>query len=1691
MAVVNFYDDIFETVSESKKVKTGTQLRSLIEKHADARPDKELHEVYNTKTGETEYIDLEINSYKVVVIINGIEGEIDYKIKKNDVISVIFVPEDSEAQKGWGAGLQVFGWAGAVIGTVMEYIPLGPAPAIGAAIKWAGTGIAALGNVLYKSGLKGTKEEDNNLRDDLPYIDGASNQSQLGQRYLSVLGKHLISPTIIGTPYHETHTTDYENERDGGQWIKVLYCAGYGPLRLTNFKLGDQMLAYNESSGSGIRRTVMHGQLKTYDHYEDIIVTDDNGENPEVVGQKFVPGDFTLKWKNNDVKLEIIQAGHKIVNKYSQSVSDPENDLYGTVYPQAVHEYKVNSNVLFAYDKELAQEGKSEPAIQYYNRSLISGYRTNTVRFTANCPERIEVELDMPNGVFGSRQEGKDSASRVKYYNIPIFIAVQWRFAKDSNNASDAENGEGWETFDVMKFDSGLDVKPITYTSNFRRYELETNKGLSKGTSENYNENWLNKKVFDLTNFSSNVGWEKMTAEEIIQAEQDEILYAHEVQETYVSRKHSSSYPYVLTSKDLLTSNDYTVNPDFSDSYKVENCIPYKRTARSSAGVEKENYNTSERRLVFSKYFTDEDLTKMVNYNTTENYYDYIEVRVVRLTPCYIAESSGAGANGPFEYQDLVNWTYLRTFKFDKQILQDKLDNGDYILRKDLLCRPQPIKTDLDDFVYIALSMKQDASDSAGNTIENLSCIAESFTPKYDSITGKWTPENINEKYEYYHKYQSGDDWKIDVIDKSEYDRNVVDDQVYYFKRRKGNDFSEKIKDLIFGDIRGKSSEVTPMFKLFLPEEFQRMYISSNTASVFALSLLSRHLNEDAKTYDAIDMAALSDFYEFCEDVKDGTKQKNNGIAGNLATKVDLTGVKRYKTGAQMQAAGWPNEPIDGYSTILTHCWYQDDTAIVFTPIYNDGSVLSEERVREIEQSFTNIVPNELIMARFSGQTCLQQADYYSVAAHQLSAFYYENNPQFMSRPTSNFSAAAKGILEDIVNTPINALKSGVKKDKILQLIELGAAYDNEGAEDISERNHEADQVYYPYYLMVLEQSVQAGQTKGLCAPHDEFLHVKFECNGVLNKDVKLESLLQKILLTGRSNLKRSEDNKYAPLIGRPDPYPATVINQRNCIGRSNTKNYDELPSGFQVSLIDADDNYSQNDLYIMDDGEDYHNPSARIEPFTIDYVTDKNQIACLARFNLACRLYQLESYSRTVGMIGHSLSVGETVLIQDDTLLIGTDNGARIVEILEDDDFIYGFTTDEPIKYKGEVDEDGLCTQGCTIVQPNQTGSSRCVTLRFAKAGTSRTVKGHTYRMTKGLTNFFLISTLIQKYADGPSSLTTDGDFYCVHPEVDNLVAFGNVGAITSKAVIMGIKPKGGDKFDLSLVPYNEDLYEAGFGFPIFLSNMTNPDAGNFNFDAHVTASDAAEVASNALRVAEENVNDKLNSLYANHIVTLYKKSKTELKETGITTALEYNFATDEKRWESAIEGDWSGWVFDVKELENTEGTLYVTSATAFGRGETAFIDKDKWSTPVAQSRDGINTATIFLYQRCDPNLTPNLPEVTITYDFYNRTLDPPEALGNWVTEPPENNGYPLFVTIATISNVSQVDEIEPSEWTSPTIMANNGKNGGYQDYMFLVGDIGMTDDELLNSEDWTDAPAREIPEGKCLYMATAFIEG
>ncbi len=385
-----------------------------------------------------------------------------------------------------------------------------------------------------------------------------------------------------------------------------------------------------------------------------------------------------------------------------------------------------------------------------------------------------------------------------------------------------------------------------------------------------------------------------------------------------------------------------------------------------------------------------------------------------------------------------------------------------------------------------------------------------------------------------------------------------------------------------------------------------------------------------------------------------------------------------------------------------------------------------------------------------------------------------------------------------------------------------------------------------------------------------EPVHIYFAANAYIYSEEKLESLLAKIAVAGRSVITRDRKNRLTVVTDKPEKYPVALINQQNTLKSSYSISFEPLPSGLQIAFSDENDGYNQNNLYCMVDGEDSYHPRGAIESYKTDFVTNNIQQWSLGRYILANRILNREIVTKQLGLEGASIGLGDVVLVQDDTMLIGTDNGGRITRLIENDFSIFGFVVNSTYKFTGETEEyeksDGTvserCKQGVIVMQPAQYGSSRVVTLRLAEAGRKISVDGETFENIKGDTNLVLLDTPVAK----GEFLQDSGDYYAFRPKEGYMVGFGIVGQITAKYRVIKIKPDAKRTYEFTLCQYNEKLYNYGAELPSFQNNMTVPDRSGedaFALSDNVKTSDLAKILTDSATLAQ----GKIDKTFGNEI--------------------------------------------------------------------------------------------------------------------------------------------------------------------------------------------------------------------------------
>lgn len=169
------------------------------------------------------------------------------------------------------------------------------------------------------------------------------------------------------------------------------------------------------------------------------------------------------------------------------------------------------------------------------------------------------------------------------------------------------------------------------------------------------------------------------------------------------------------------------------------------------------------------------------------------------------------------------------------------------------------------------------------------------------------------------------------------------------------------------------------------------------------------------------------------------------------------------------------------------------------------------------------------------------------------------------------------------------------------------------------------------------------------------------------------------------------------------------------------------------------------------------------------------------------------------------------------------------------------------------------------------------------------------------------------------------------------------------------------------------------------------------------------------------------------NALVYAYKRSATTV--TDNPGAVDYSFTTKQITT-ATLANSWS------KTIPTGTDPLYVTVATASSNTATDSIAANEWSTPVVQTQNGINSATVYLYRR---NSTPSTAPTLRTGGSSTYTFSTGDITGfdsNWSDAIPDSaNGTTVWVIQATAANTGTTDTILDSEWSTPQVLSSLGQ--------------------------------------------------
>lgn len=140
-----------------------------------------------------------------------------------------------------GIGKMAVGAAAFLVGIAL--FPLGVGAGIISALVFSGIGLLALGGITY-SMLSIYDPIKTFASESLPSLRGGQNKASKWGKIPLVLGKHLVVPNLAAAQYTEVATSSGGTDGDT-QYLRQLFCLGYAPLKISQIKLGENLLSTN------------------------------------------------------------------------------------------------------------------------------------------------------------------------------------------------------------------------------------------------------------------------------------------------------------------------------------------------------------------------------------------------------------------------------------------------------------------------------------------------------------------------------------------------------------------------------------------------------------------------------------------------------------------------------------------------------------------------------------------------------------------------------------------------------------------------------------------------------------------------------------------------------------------------------------------------------------------------------------------------------------------------------------------------------------------------------------------------------------------------------------------------------------------------------------------------------------------------------------------------------------------------------------------------------------------------------------------------------------------------------------------------------------------------------------------------------------------------------------------------------
>lgn len=940
------------------------------------------------------------------------------------------------------------------------------------------------------------------------------------------------------------------------------------------------------------------------------------------------------------------------------------------------------------------------------------------------------------------------------------------------------------------------------YANTIAQTEVSANKGLSPHTSGDSNPTWYGVRCFSLGKFSLGKSF----------------------------YQHNSK-----------------ADPDFSSALSI--------------GGDDVEHAKDEMRFEISTELTQEDILDLINRNPmsiragedgevpellgkTSCTIDSIQVRVVRLTPCYL-EKQGKNSEKEFDpsykYADVVKWSYIKTYCVDKQKILDSIDEKS----QDAIVDGQPVK------------------------IAPIDCSLETF----DS-----TDENI-------HSYPTWNTWNIMSM------RSVP----------VAKDDEEKLCLLgieaepdqlgVMSDSLNKVSLTAAAVTPALRDSYIRYWYTDGT---------------DYWKYDSYDTLETKNSEELylqfaANDLRwKRTTQEEFEDAHKAALTKDGVALEGYWYSEMHNAwdKKWFPAKIEKRQCIQ---YITDANGEI---VYNDGGEPLIEMTRDgndwipyiykemarntdtlgrwiASNAFINTFTDRNSIGQLLGVACGQSLGrnsyfYNSLNDDKFIRFWYEDdeNGKYYYYDTDDTEVDLEhkpvwsddGDEYDLPQWTYDGWAEGSEIEfRSATLVEIGGGY-----------YYSIRKADNAFNMMALKEAFE--YTEAIDIGKSTVGAIPYKCNMYITAQQKALAIMQTILVTARAFWFYDEYGRFEIHNDKPKMNPVLMITDENSIQSSNMRDFSKGIAGYHLTFNDEANGFQQGEVYVLREGQTRNAHTRDIIDQTINGVTNAEQVWSLGAYMLACSITQKESWTRKLNHVGGNLTIGSLVSVQSSTLMIGTDTSGRIAKLIEDENFIYGFICDLTYDYREEYGQEGENVQGCSIFQAGAKNHSKVVTLRFANAAQQQqgiavdtedpeyAGNNGVYANLKGQTNLVLFEKKIIKqvereFEQGPDEATDTKVFTQFIPKPGDIVAFGNVGSITKLGVVYQLTYDEKHHVTASIYPYYDSIYHAGRSLPVLESSMTKlpyNDTPPVDFSASMSdVSDALEEANKNIRVVVQEIVD------------------------------------------------------------------------------------------------------------------------------------------------------------------------------------------------------------------------------------------